>query len=126
MSSSRLTYLLAIALEEALIEREHLGVDIFEHRDQLVVLDICVGHGIEPHEGLCDIDAQSLLQENVYNDPVGISTRLLIVVIQRGNSEELKHLVLVDVLRHVVQDVLLQVLQLHHIPIKVSNNQQRM
>ena len=52
------------------------------------------------------------LQENEDDHPVGLAPSVEIILVERGDAEELEDLVFVDVLAHVAHDVRLQIFQL--------------
>ena len=105
------TYLLASTLEESLVEGELPEINILKHVLNFVVQQI---------EGFRNVDAELFLQKDEHDHPVCLATRLKIVLVKRSYSEELKDLILVNVLAHVADDMRFQLFQLYMINENVS------
>ena len=98
--------LFVAAFKEALVEYELIQVDVLQH-----VVDLFVRYA----ERFGYVDPELLLNVDEDNHPVGLATRLQVILVKGGHAQELKNLVFVDVLAHVADDVLLQVTELEEL-----------
>lgn len=103
------TYLFATTFQESLIEAKLIKIDVFEH-----VIDLV----IRLAEWFRNVDTHQLFQEYEYDHPICFATSIKIVLIKWGNSQELKHLVFVNILTHVADDMCFQVFHLQQSLIK--------
>ena len=87
-----------ITLQKSLIESELGAIDFLQHLFDFLCL---------ASERFRNIDSKLLLEIYVHNHPICLSTCLNIAWIKGSNSDEFKHMILVDVLTHVAHNMFL-------------------
>ena len=101
------TYFFPIAFKEALIEAKHSCVNVFQHLAHFASIDdISVLVSWLLSERFSNIHTKSLFQKDVTNYPVCFFPCLKVLAVKWCHSQELKHLILVNIFCHKCQDVL--------------------
>ena len=92
-----------ITLQKSLIESELRAIDFLKHLFDF----LCFAS-----KRFRNVDSKLLLEIYVHNHPICLPACLNIAWVKGCNSDEFKHMILVDVLTHVAHDMLLQMFEL--------------